>query len=76
MSNNKASNNKDNEQYSISNKMPIGFGLSLAADEKAMAAFSKMSRQEKEQIIEESRSQHSKKDMKNFVQRLGQDRIF
>lgn len=64
------SDSKNNEQYSISNKMPIGFGLSLAADEKAMAAFSKMSHQEKDQVIEESRNQRSKKDMKNFVKNL------
>ncbi len=66
---------KDDDSFSISSRLPIGFGLSLAADERAMAAFSGMSLAEKERTIEESKNQHSKKDMSNFVHRLGQDQM-
>lgn len=35
--------------------MPIGFGLSLAANEKSMEAFANMSDAEKEAAVEKSR---------------------
>ena len=52
--------------------MPVGFGLSLAANEKAMKAFAAMSESQKEAIVEQSRQMHTKKDMQQFVSRLGQ----
>ncbi len=35
--------------------MPIGFGLSLAANEKSMKAFADMSDAEKTEVVEKSR---------------------
>lgn len=52
--------------------MPVGFGLSLAANEKAMEVFAGMSEAEKEAVVEQSRRMHTKKDMKQFVNRLGE----
>ena len=57
----------------IQNDMPIGFGLSLAANEKAMAVFSSLSDDEKRIVIQESRNQHSKSEMKQFVEQLGKN---
>ncbi len=54
--------------------MPVGFGLSLAANEKAMEAFAAMSESEKEATVEKSRQMHSKKEMKQFVNSLGEGR--
>ncbi len=52
--------------------MPIGFGLSLAANAKAMDAFSKMSDAEKTAVVEKSRQIQSRADMESFVNRLGE----
>ncbi len=55
--------------------MPIGFGLSLAANTKSMEAFAKMSDAEKEQVVEKSRQMHTRADMWNFVNSLGENSI-
>lgn len=54
--------------------MPIGFGLSLAANAKSMEAFAKMNDAEKEAVVEKSRQMHSRTDMENFVNGLGESR--
>ena len=51
--------------------MPIGFGLSLAANEKSMEAFANMSEEEKAATVEKSRKQHTRADMERFVNSLG-----
>ena len=55
--------------------MPIGFGLSLAANAKSMEAFAAMSDAEKEQVVEKSRQMHTRADMQNFVNSLGENRV-
>lgn len=54
--------------------MPIGFELSLAANEKAMEAFSNMSDPMKEAAVEKSRQMHSREEMERYVDSLGQAR--
>lgn len=51
--------------------MPIGFGLSLAANEKSMEAFSDMSDSEKEKTVEKSRKMQTREAMEQFVDELG-----
>lgn len=55
----------------IKDDMPIGFGLSLAANTKAMSCFSAMPDEEKRAVIEASRNQHTREDMERFVTDLG-----
>ena len=57
--------------------MPIGFGLSLAANAKSMEAFANMTDEEKEATVEKSRQMHSRADMERYVNSLGenQDKI-
>ena len=52
--------------------MPIGFGLSLAANAKSMAAFANMSDAQKAETVEKSRQMHTKADMERFVDSLGE----
>ena len=52
--------------------MPIGFGLSLAANTKSMEAFARMSEEEKAATVEKSREMHTREDMENFVNSLGE----
>lgn len=54
--------------------MPIGFGLSLAANAKSMEAFANMTDAEKEETVEKSRQMHTRTDMEQFVNSLGETR--
>ena len=54
--------------------MPIGFGLSLAANAKSMEAFAKMTDAEKEETVEKSRHMHTRYDMERYVDSLGEDK--
>lgn len=52
--------------------MPIGFGLSLAANEKSMEAFANMSDEEKHAAVEKNRQMQTRADMERFVNSLGE----
>ncbi len=52
--------------------LPIGFGLSLVANEKSMAAFAGMSDEQKQATVDKSRTMHTRADMENFVNSLGE----
>ena len=52
--------------------MPIGFGLSLAANQRSMEAFSAMSDAEKAAAVEKSRGMNSRAEMERFVNSLGE----
>ena len=54
--------------------MPIGFGLSLAANQRSMEAFAAMPDAEKEDTVERSRQMHTRADMEQFVNSLGEAR--
>ncbi len=62
-------NNKWN--IGVGGDLPIGFGLSLAANEKSMEAFASMSDEEKQVVVDKSRTMHTKADMERFVNSLG-----
>lgn len=67
---------KDKWNIGQGGDMPIGFGLSLAANAKSMEAFAKMSDEEKEETVEKSRQMHTREDMESFVNGLGESRMF
>lgn len=48
-------------------EMPIGFGLSLAMHEESMKQFSKMSDEEKRQVIQAARGIQSRRQMDQLV---------
>ncbi len=52
--------------------LPIGFGLSLAANEKSMQAFAGMSDAQKQEVVEKSRHMQTRADMEQFVNSLGE----
>lgn len=53
--------------------MPIGFGLSLAANTKDMEAFSNMSDAMKTAAVEKSRTMKSREEMESYVNSLGEE---
>lgn len=55
------------------NQLPIGLGLSLAMNQRAMDRFSGMTEAEKEQAIAKSRKVKSKREMDRIVSSLAED---
>lgn len=50
--------------------LPLGFGLALAQNTKALDSFSKMTEQQKKDVINKTHSIHSKQEMQAFVDSL------
>lgn len=50
--------------------LPIGFGVSLAANAKSMERFACMSDIEKEAVVEKSRQMNTREEMEQFVNNL------
>ena len=48
-------------------KVPIGFGMALALNEPAMAAYSTMSEEEKEKILNKAHNARSEEEMHRIV---------
>ncbi len=48
-------------------KVPIGFGMALAMNEPAMAAYSAMSEQQKQAILNKAHHARSEKEMHQIV---------
>ena len=55
------------------NQLPIGLGLSLAMNQKALDRFSGMTEAEKERTIAKSRGVKSKREMDRIVSSLAED---
>lgn len=60
-------------KWSIEGELPIGFGMSLAANAKSMQTFANMSESEKQEVVEKSRHMKTKQDMEKFVSSLGKN---
>lgn len=52
-------------------EMPLGLAFQMAMNENAMARFSAMSAQEKQDTIERARNVKSKQEMERLVSELG-----
>ncbi len=55
------------------NQLPIGLGLSLAMNQRAMDRFAGMTEAEKEKAIAKSRQVKSKREMDRIVSSLAED---
>ena len=50
--------------------IPLGFGMSLAQNQNALTRFAALSDERKCEIIEQTHTIHSKREMKDFVNKL------
>ena len=50
--------------------LPLGFGLALAQNRDALYSFSKMTEQQKKEVINHTHTIQSKQEMKSFVNSL------
>ena len=53
--------------------MPLGLGLALAQNIKAMNRFADLSPQQQQQMINQTHQIHSKQEMKAFVQQFAEN---
>lgn len=51
-------------------ELPLGFGMALAQNERAMAKFESLSEAEKRAVVEKTHSIRSKSEMSSFVNSL------
>jgi len=51
-------------------KVPIGFGMALAMNEPAMNAYSAMSEEQKQEILNRAHNAHSEREMHDLVASL------
>lgn len=56
-------------------EVPMGFGMALMQNEKAVNAYAMMTREEKNTILEQVRSARSKKEMQQIVSAIADDSI-
>ena len=56
-------------------QLPIGLGVSLAMNERAMERFANMTEAEKERTIARSRQVKSKREMDRIVDALAEERV-
>jgi hypothetical protein len=52
------------------NNLPMGFGMALSQNTKAMEVFSGMTEQQQQEIIEHTHQVNSKEEMQAYVQSL------
>lgn len=50
-------------------ELPMGFTMHLAQNQKAMAAFAKLTETEQREIVEKARNINSYEEMKSYVDR-------
>ena len=48
-------------------KVPIAFGMALAVNEPAMAAYSAMTEVQKQEILNKAHNAHSEKEMRQII---------
>ena len=73
MSDSELRDTKGKWNIGLGGEMPIGFGLSLAANERSMEAFARMNEEQKAATVEMSRQMHTKADMERFVNGLSEN---
>ena len=56
-------------------KVPIGFGMALAMNPQALNAYSAMSEEEKQMILNKAHNARSEKEMHDIVNRLPSHRF-
>ncbi len=54
-----------------SDEVPLGFGMALAQNAKALEAFGNMDERQKQRVLYDARHVHSKEEMQNVVDRIG-----
>ncbi len=52
-------------------KVPIGFGMALAMNSSAMEAYTAMSEEQKQVVLQQARNARSEKEMHRIVSNIG-----
>lgn len=54
-------------------KVPIGFGMALAMNESAMAAYAAMNEREKQTVLQQAHHARSEEEMRQIVNHMAAD---
>lgn len=64
----------ETNNFANGDDIPMGFGMALAQNVKAMEYYSKLNAEEKLSIVAGTHNIHSKKEMQAYVQKLSERR--
>ena len=56
-------------------KIPIGFGMALAQNEKAVNAYAMMTKEQKQAILQKAHAARSEKEMRQIVSSIAKEAI-
>ena len=56
----------------VTQDLPLGMGMALAQNEPAMERFAALSEAEQRSVIQGARQVHSRQEMRDYVERIGQ----
>ncbi len=56
-------------------EVPIGFGMALAQNEKAVNAYAMMTKEQKQAILQKAHAARSEKEMRQIVSSIAKDAI-
>ena len=59
----------------IGGEVPMGFGMALAQNNRAMERFALLTDSEKQRVLSHIHGINSKQEMRAYVQRLGEDKL-
>lgn len=57
------------------NDLPVGLGFSMAMNEQAMINFGKMSEEQRQKVISQSKQAKSKEEMSQLVDQIASNRF-
>lgn len=57
-------------------KVPIGFGLALAQNEKAMSAYAAMTEQQKQAVLSKAHNARSENEMHQIVSSIAETKLW
>lgn len=57
------------------NQVPVGFGMALAQNEKAVNAYAMMTKEQKQAILQKAHAARSEKEMQKIVSAIANEAI-
>lgn len=64
--------NHSNHQTPQTNELPLGFGMALAQNERALENYTRLDERQKQRFLFEARHVRSRSEMQSIVNRIGE----
>ena len=64
--------NPSNQKKPQTNELPLGFGMALAQNERALENYTRLDERQKQRFLFEARHVRSRSEMQSIVNRIGE----